>query len=791
MIAKEKQLEEDVEREKISKELSVTSSDPNIRKLARRQRIQRRLSALHKVKGTEDEEIIEKTSIEGQILASTEILEEIKTEAEEVISNVRVANDARELERRKETQATREILLNKLEKENEECMAKYREIDEKWSNILTSKDPLDIHEEMKLQNTKCFELIAKKDEVIIGLKAELENADLRFTEDLKKQNEDIDVLIERIDRQLNVIAKAYRKELNNIDNVLDTERKLILNTLEEKWEAFYEKLLSDNTDAIEKRKDVVREYEKEMERVMIEHHEKFRSERITLELENQDLQQKLQDMKAFCLMNVEKLNYNYAVLKHRDEENTIIKNEQKRRMNKLQDTMNELKRTYIKLEEDTRIEIQSLTDQVLKAHKNILELEEKSQHFTNINEKKYFQIWDMNVKRANELVDKILATDRIIHEQALGLLWQPPEEKLLTKEDLPSYCTAISTINKVRTDALEKKQMPIIYKKAVTLEDINLERRLLNHIMKQISEQSGYLIDDNIQKLLIPYTIEDNIIIRLDNVFQALNIVSEEEVHFLLNFFLPYTYCPDCRSSVKSISKDTEDKIIESSSSSSSTSNTPVVCGEELDEEAVNLVATIKEEIFFDDVCSGVCKRVDPDQSQDPLSLEETRRSTSIEESCSSNIESKNSSQENELSRLVCKKGHLLRIHASFVTRALKEFIEKYHFIKRDETPESLKERLSARKVTISRSLTIEDIKEFWKRYRDLFPPTKERLWDGLLIGLKQYHETLKERQQLSNETEFLKKQNSELRRLLKTYTLQETENSSITETELSLSIEM
>ncbi|XP_043487750.1 dynein regulatory complex protein 1 [Polistes fuscatus] len=789
MIAKEKQLEEDVEKEKKTKELSVTSSDPNIRKLARRQRIQRRLSALHKVKRTEDEEIIERTPIEGQVLASTEILEEIKTEAEEVISNVRVANDARELERRKETQATREILLKKLEKENEECMVKYQEIDEKWSSILTSKDPLDIYEEMKLQNTKCLQLIAKKDEVIIGLKAELENADLKFTEDLKKQNEDIDVLIERIDRQLNVIAKAYRKELDNIDNVLDAERKLILSTLEEKWEAFYEKLRSNNMDATEKRKDVVREYEEEMERVMIEHHEKFRSERITLELENQDLQQKLQDMKAFCLMNVEKLNYNYAVLKHRDEENTIIKNEQKRRMNKLQDTMNELKRTYVKLEEDTRIEIQSLTDQVLKAHENILELEEKSQHFTNINEKKYFQIWDMNVKRANELVDKILATDRIIHEQALGLLWQPPEEKLLTKEDLPSYSTAISTINKERADALEKKQMPIIYKKAVTLEDINLERRLLNHIMKQISEQSGYLIDNNIQKLLIPYTIEDNIIIRLDNVFQALNIESEEEVHFLLNFFLPYTYCPDCRSSDKSISKDT-DKIIESSSSSS-TSNTPVVCGEELDEEAVKLVTTIKEEIFFDDVCSGVRKRVDSNQSQDPLSLGETTRSTSTEESCSSNIESKNSSQENELSRLVCKKGHLLRIHASFVTRALKEFIEKYHFIKRDETPESLKERLSARKVTISRSLTIEDIKEFWKRYRDLFPPTKERLWDGLLIGLKQYHETLKERQRLSNETEFLKKQNSELRRLLKTYTVQETESSPITETELSLSIEM
>lgn len=45
MIAKEKQLGN---AEKVSMELSLSSSDPKIRKMFRRQRIQRRLSALHK-----------------------------------------------------------------------------------------------------------------------------------------------------------------------------------------------------------------------------------------------------------------------------------------------------------------------------------------------------------------------------------------------------------------------------------------------------------------------------------------------------------------------------------------------------------------------------------------------------------------------------------------------------------------------------------------------------------------------------------------------------------------------
>lgn len=61
----------------------------------------------------------------------------------------------------------------------------------------------------------------------------------------------------------------------------------------------------------------------------------------------------------------------------------------------------------MELEENTRLEIQRLTDQVIKAHKNISDLMEKSNHFTSINDKKYMQIWDMNTKNANELLDKV------------------------------------------------------------------------------------------------------------------------------------------------------------------------------------------------------------------------------------------------------------------------------------------------------------------------------------------------------------------------------------------------
>ena len=59
------------------------------------------------------------------------------------------------------------------------------------------------------------------------------------------------------------------------------------------------------------------------------------------------------------------------------------------------------------MEEKTKLVIQKLTDQVLRAHKSILEFEEKSNHFTSINEKHYLEIWDMNTKTADELLQKV------------------------------------------------------------------------------------------------------------------------------------------------------------------------------------------------------------------------------------------------------------------------------------------------------------------------------------------------------------------------------------------------
>jgi 3-hydroxy-3-methylglutaryl CoA synthase len=44
---------------------------------------------------------------------------------------------------------------------------------------------------------------------------------------------------------------------------------------------------------------------------------------------------------------------------------------------------------------------------------------------------------------------------------------------------------------------------------------------------------------------------------------------------------------------------------------------------------------------------------------------------------------------------------------------------------------------------TVSRIISTEDITTFWKRFREIFSPQQEKLWDGLLTGLQRYHRVL------------------------------------------------
>lgn len=127
-----------------------------------------------------------------------------------------------------------------------------------------------------------------------------------------------------------------------IEDALKNERSKILEDITKKWDSLYKDRQDNEIQGVERRREIMREYEDEMNRVLIEHQEQYRAQKIWLETECQKLQQDVENMKALCMFNLEKLDYNCAVLKKREDENAIIKNQQKRRINKYDYTISDV-----------------------------------------------------------------------------------------------------------------------------------------------------------------------------------------------------------------------------------------------------------------------------------------------------------------------------------------------------------------------------------------------------------------------------------------------------------------
>lgn len=63
-----------------------------------------------------------------------------------------------------------------------------------------------------------------------------------------------------------------------------------------------------------------------------------------------------------------------------------------------------------------------------------------------------------------------------------------------------------------------------------------------------------------------------------------------------------------------------------------------------------------------------------------------------------------------------------------------------FHF---NRAPAGMGVRLAKERCTISRLLTKEDVEGYWQRFKQVFPPEEEKVWDALFVGLTKYHAIL------------------------------------------------
>ncbi|CAG4952000.1 unnamed protein product [Colias eurytheme] len=763
------------------KEPQVTSQDPVERKAARALRIKKRQEALKRAEQTSEETFKEEEPgpIEQATSLAAEELQRLALDGAAKVTNVKVTTDEREVIRRALFSERMLTSVGKIEAEANEAQIQYEAITANWDEMLKIRDPLDIDAAIKEQKQRCDELLEQKNNLIADLKLELKRMDESYYEDLEKQDNDIKELSERIEKQITIMQRAYEKQLALIEHAINIERDSMVDHNNKRWEALYKQRDKEEVAHMEYKFEQLEDYKQEVEAIMWDHHAKYREAKIELESLIQELQKELEKLKATCLINTEKIGYNYQVLKKREEENVFVRSQQKRKLNKMSDVANTLRAKIRKAAEDGAIEEIRADAEVVKLMQAMDDLEKKSRHFSHVNNYKFNQVWRMNAAQCLELSKQLRQAEVALHAHILAEPPPPPPPPPPKSPLARNELNQITQQPALDTNSVDPKNT--VSKEA--------KDRLVRHILQMVADNTGFLVEDRLLKLIEKYQLTSRNLCTLDSIFMALEIQAEEDIELLCKVFLNYAFCPICvgfestsevmeplavdaheeisqhaSMSIKSVRGDRSSMRQRSScrSASASTSRSIGFRTNELTPDDQLLIAEADQ----------ILQKCGDPKSNIPIIEVSSDAGGSARRGGTRGVTVASQptlvSAKKQTNPFLCPLGHFLEIEPMQVLTALNEYMSIFVPPEKKKLYEILDNLKPPDFSTSSRKLSADEIEQYWAQWKNIFSSEKDRFWDGLLTGLNNYLKILQEREHIHDEVLRLRQKNAALRRLVR-----------------------
>ncbi|XP_016354897.1 dynein regulatory complex protein 1-like [Sinocyclocheilus anshuiensis] len=524
---------------------SIESKNPEERITARRLRIAARNEAKTRQELGEDSQ--EKEDIKEEIRKSQKEVEKCKrhmtklqSDGLELVTNIQVAVDARDSDWRTGLEEACRLRRDKLENEAKSSQEKFEEITRKWTDAKMKQTPLDLRDALNSQQQLCEQIVADKNKLISELQQELKASDDRYVKDLKKQAKDIDLIIERMEEQISSLKKSYLEDLEQIENSFDEERRTLLTKHRKKWghqmKERSEKELKNMLQGL----SLLEEHEDLLQKLRVQKAEEYNTDKIKMDTEVQNLRKKLQEVKFNCHLNEEKLDYKYEVLKKREEENTILKSQLKRKIIRMQDILNNLKSKCANQEKQSKAEEQSLRNDYARIKQQYKDMQKKERHFAALDAERFEKIWLISEGEVKAMAHRALETDRIIHEQQLGLAWVSPPLPFMEHSG-PIEHKTLKTASQAAADTLQEETGDSV-EESEGLEDTGsgVNRRTVKRILELLCDELGFLVESKLLKLVSHLEKNEQSLIKLDCIFTAIGIESENDVHKMAEFLMNY-----------------------------------------------------------------------------------------------------------------------------------------------------------------------------------------------------------------------------------------------------------
>ncbi|XP_034018067.1 dynein regulatory complex protein 1-like [Thalassophryne amazonica] len=472
------------------------------------------------------------------------------------VTDIQSTAEAKESQRRTDLEEARRLRLERLENHLKTSQEKFDEISRGWSIAKMKIIPQELQDALNSQQLLCAELKDDKKQRINDLQQEVKTGDDYYIRDLKKQAEEINLMTEKMNHQIKTLTKAYREELAKTEGRHQQENELLLQINTQDWNESLEKFRDTEVKKLKQRRENVEACEVSLNALRVENTEKYNIRKSTDNAVLENLQLKIQQKKVTSLVTKTK----NKLREKEKEDHAISLTQLKSRIFSLQDELEDLRVKYSNQLKQVKKGNQNLVKDYSRCHQQYEHLQKKMKHFATVEAKTFEEMWLMIELEVKQLVDRALDIDSLIYKSQLGVAWERPHMGFMEVSgpvecqkwaQRPAY-HAMSQLFKTsqgKVDASDERRLEMDDTESTAVEGQsdnctgkeNLSVKVMKKLLEMLSDETDFLVDDKLMKLLSLQPKDEQILHKLDSIFVALGI-EDVDVYQLADFFIKYQH---------------------------------------------------------------------------------------------------------------------------------------------------------------------------------------------------------------------------------------------------------
>lgn len=478
-----------------------------------------------------------------KIKESKGLIERMKRETWDEVSMIKIQADDSENKRRMKEDKARYDRYQLIRNETIQSSTKNEAAQIKWDDLLELEDYEELYAKIEEQKKECSEIIEGKNKIIESFLNELKDKEAFYVKALRKQEDDIEKMIELMRKQYISLRDEYALQLTAIEDAFLAERNELMKANKNEIEDLFKRHKELEDKYTNEKQTLEEENADELERKREEDANNLQKTKISVENNLQALETYMEDMKAIYQLNLEKLAYNVKILEERENENITTKADLTRRKRTLHANFLAMSQKVEEKEKEfTKINA-SLTNKFKKISKAFNELRKKFRHFEKADTLKFNEIWNMNEIEAKDFASKVLKCDKIVYEQQLGLPWLPPDVTVANLD--------LASLTDMQTS---KKKDEVIGKSGESVQSpypdgpdsqskpgMQVSMNRIKRVFTLLTEEAMFLIEDKVKDQLIGLSEKEQLTMKIDSIRKTLGIEVLEDVQNLVNLFYQHS----------------------------------------------------------------------------------------------------------------------------------------------------------------------------------------------------------------------------------------------------------